>query len=85
MNYGLPLKTSLLAALAMSLCGCLTMPVTPAKIDPPPKELTEACARPDPLPDGSTAQLVVGRTVEWIGAYWCATGRQQGLVEAWPK
>lgn len=68
------------------LSGCSTAPRNaPAKLDPPPVALVTACATPEPLQAGITAQALAEWTVAWIGAYGCERAKRQALVESWPR
>ena len=80
------LLTLLLALSLPMLFGCSTTPAhAPAKIDPPPVALVTACAAPEPLQSGATAQDLALWTVGWIGAYGCERSKRTALVEAWPR
>lgn len=86
MRYGPPPRIWPAAVLTVMLCACSATPrVALPQISPPPPELTDPCPTPQPLPDDATARDLAAWTVEWIEAYWCASGRQAGLVRAWPK
>jgi uncharacterized protein YceK len=76
----------LLALFLMLLSGCSTVqPSAPAKIDPPPVALVTACATPDDLKQGATAQDLALWTVAWIGTAGCERAKRQALVESWPR